>query len=43
MRKEKPDGQRIQKLMKTYVSVVAIQGLMQIGIIVVMSRFATGV
>lgn len=43
MRKEKPDGQKIQKLMKTYVRVVAIQGLMQVGIIVVMSRFATGV
>ena len=43
MRKEKPDGQRIQKLMKTYVRVVAIQGLMQVVIIVIMSRFATGV
>ncbi len=43
MRKEKPDGQRIQKLMKSYVRVVALQGLMQIAIIVVMSRFATGV
>ena len=43
MRKEKPDGLRIQKLMKTYVRVVAIQGLMQVVIIVIMSRFATGV
>ncbi len=43
MRKERPDGQRIQKLMKTYVRVVAIQGLMQVGIIIIMSRFATGV
>ncbi len=43
MRKEKPDGQRIQKLMKTYVRVVALQGIMQVGIIVIMSRFATGV
>jgi hypothetical protein len=43
MRKEKPDGQRIQRLMKTYVRVVAIQGIMQVGIIVIMSRFATGV
>ena len=43
MRKEKPDGLRIQKLMKTYVRVVAIQGIMQIGIIVIMSRFATGI
>lgn len=43
MRKEKPDGKRIGKLMKSYVRVVAIQGLMQIAIIVVMARFATGV
>ena len=43
MRKEKPDGQKIQKLMKVYVRVVALQGLMQVGIIIIMSRFATGI
>ncbi len=43
MRKEKPNGEMIQRLMKRYVRVVAIQGLMQVAIIVVMSRFATGI
>ncbi len=43
MRKEQPDGQKIQKLMKRYVKVVALQGLMQIAIIVIMSKFATGI
>lgn len=43
MRKERPNGQKIQKLMKSYVRVVAIQGLMQIAIIVIMSKFATGI
>ncbi len=43
MRKEKPDGKKIQRLMKSYVRVVAIQGLMQIAIIVVMAKFATGI
>lgn len=43
MRKETPNGQKIQKLMKRYVKVVAIQGLLQIAIIVIMSRFATGI
>ena len=43
MRKEKPDGEKIQRLMKRYVRVVAIQGLMQVAIIVIMSRFATGI
>ncbi len=43
MLKETPNGQKIQKLMKRYVKVVAIQGLLQIAIIVIMSRFATGI
>lgn len=42
MRKESPDGKRIGKLMKNYVRVVAFQGLLQIAIIIIMSRFATG-
>lgn len=43
MRKEKPDGQKIQRLMKSYIRTVAIQGAMQIGIIFVMSHLATGI
>ena len=42
MRKPSPDGQRIGRLMRRYVRVVASQGTMQIIIIMIMSRFATG-
>jgi hypothetical protein len=42
MRKAEPDGQRIGRLMRRYVRVVAFQGTMQIIIIMIMSRFATG-
>ena len=42
MRKAEPDGQRIGRLMRRYVRVVAFQGTMQIVIIIIMSRFATG-
>jgi len=42
MRKPEPDGARIGRLMRRYVRVVAFQGLMQVAIIVIMSRFATG-
>ncbi|MBS28027.1 MAG: hypothetical protein CL566_03750 [Alphaproteobacteria bacterium] len=42
MRKPDPDGERIGRLMRRYVRVVAFQGTMQIAIIVIMSRFATG-
>ncbi len=42
MRKPEPDGQRIGRLMRRYVRVVAFQGTMQVIIIVIMSRFATG-
>ncbi len=42
MRKPEPDGQRIGRLMRRYVRVVAFQGTMQIIIIIIMSRFATG-
>lgn len=42
MRKEKPDGARIGRLMKRYVYAVAFQGVMQVAIIVVMARFVTG-
>ena len=42
MQKPQPDGAKIGRWMKTYVRVVAVQGTMQVAIIVVMSRFATG-
>ena len=42
MRKPQPDGARIGRLMRWYVYGVAFQGLMQVAIIVVMARFATG-
>ena len=42
MRKPTPDGEKIGRLMRRYVRVVAFQGSMQIVIIVIMARFATG-
>jgi hypothetical protein len=42
-RKPQPDAARIGRLMRWYVYVVALQGAMQIAIIVVMARFVTGV
>lgn len=42
MRKPDPDGERIGRLMRRYVRVVAFQGCMQVLIIVIMARFATG-
>ena len=42
VQKREPDSQKIARWMKTYVRVVAVQGTMQIAIIVVMARFATG-
>ncbi|MEP7030806.1 MAG: hypothetical protein ABI830_07720 [Pseudolabrys sp.] len=40
--KPSPDAQKLARWMRTYVKVVAIQGVMQVAIIVVMARFATG-
>lgn len=40
--KPQPDTQKIARWMKTYLRVVAVQGTMQVAIIVVMARFATG-
>ena len=40
--KDAPDHEKIKRWMRTYVRVVAVQGTMQIAIIVVMARFATG-
>jgi hypothetical protein len=42
MQKPKPDGEKIGRWMKTYVRIVAIQGVMQVAIIVVMARFGAG-
>jgi hypothetical protein len=42
LRKKQPDMSRIQKLMKMYVKVVAIQAAMQFVIIFIMAEFATG-
>ena len=42
LRKPKPDGAKIGALMSRYFAVVALQGVMQIAIIAVMAKFATG-
>lgn len=42
MQKPSPDQDKLKRMMGTYVRVVAIQGTMQVLIIVVMARFATG-
>jgi hypothetical protein len=41
-RKDQPDLERIGGWMRTYVRVVAFQGVMQVAIIVIMARFVTG-
>ena len=40
--KSEPDHDKLKRWMRTYVRVVAVQGTMQVAIIVVMARFATG-
>jgi hypothetical protein len=42
MQKPNPDGEKIGRWMHLYVRVVGVQGVMQVAIIVVMARFATG-
>jgi hypothetical protein len=42
MRKNEPDMSRIQRLMRMYVKVVAVQVAMQFVIIFIMAEFATG-
>jgi hypothetical protein len=42
MLKPQPDGEKVARWMKTYVRVVAIQGVMQVGMIVIMARFGSG-
>lgn len=43
LRKPRPDVGRIARLMRVYVYAVAFQGAMQVAIIVIMTRFATGI
>jgi hypothetical protein len=43
MRKDRPDGPRIGRLMSRYIYAVIFQGLMQVAIIVVMAKFVTGI
>ena len=42
IQKPAPDHAKLGRWMRTYVRVVAMQGCLQIAIIVVMARFATG-
>jgi hypothetical protein len=42
IQKAQPDPDKIARWMRTYLKVVAVQGTMQVLIIVVMARFATG-
>lgn len=43
MQKPAPDAEKIGRLMRRYVRVTASQGTMQILIIIIMTRFATGI
>ena len=42
IQKPAPDPDKLKRWMRTYVRVVAVQGTMQVAIIVVMAKFATG-
>jgi len=42
LQKDAPDADKIARLMRRYVRVVAFQGTMQVTILVIMTRFATG-
>jgi hypothetical protein len=43
LQKPAPDGARIGRLMGKYFYAVAAQGVMQVGIIVIMAKFVTGI
>ena len=43
LQKAEPDGAKIGRVMSRFYDVVASQGVMQVAIIVVMARLATGV
>jgi hypothetical protein len=42
IQKEAPDPDKLKRWMRTYVRIVAFQGSLQVAIIVVMAKFATG-
>jgi hypothetical protein len=42
IQKPAPDDDKLARWMRTYVRIVAVQGCMQVAIIVVMARFASG-
>jgi uncharacterized membrane protein len=42
IQKPAPDPDKLRRWMRTYVRIVGLQGTMQVAIIVVMARFATG-
>jgi hypothetical protein len=42
LRKDRPDPQRIMKLMRAYIYVIASQGVLQVVMIVIMARFVSG-
>lgn len=42
LRRERPDGERIGRLMRVYIYVIASQGVLQIMMIVIMARFVAG-
>jgi uncharacterized membrane protein len=42
LRKEKPNGERIGRLMQRYIYAVTFQGLMQVTILVIMAKLVTG-
>jgi hypothetical protein len=42
IQKPAPDPAKLQRWMRTYVRIVAVQGTMQVAIIIVMARFAAG-
>lgn len=43
LQKPKPDGAKIGRLMRSFFFVVAMQGTMQVMMIVIMARFVTGI
>jgi len=43
LRKDRPDGARIGRLMRRYVRVVGMQGILQVVMILVMARFGSGI
>lgn len=43
LQKARPDGRKIGRMMSRFYYVVASQGIMQVAIVVVMARLATGV